>query len=149
MIPSTSDGGVLTGSATGTGCGTDPATGVTLCTGTSECPTLVVDQSVFPECGFYFAGGSIFLACLCSNYLCPMGLAATCDQAASVLQSTDEGSVCGEASNNACTVITSPSTSAGTGTTTPEADSGGGSGCDTQCESDCAGEPDCIQMCGC
>jgi hypothetical protein len=148
-IPATDDSGALTGSATGTGCGTDPTTGVTLCTGTSDCPSLVVDQTVFPECGFYFTGGSIFLACLCSNDLCPIGLAATCDQAASVLNSSNEGTVCGEASDNACTVITTAgaNTSTSTGTTTSEA--GSASGCDPDCESSCAGEPDCIQLCGC
>lgn len=146
-IPSTGDGGAITGAATGTGCGADPTTGVTLCIGTSECESITVDQSVFPECGFYFGGGSVYLACLCSNYLCPIGLAATCDQAASLLQSTNEGTVCGEASNNGCTAITSAATSTGTGTATSEG--GSGSGCDMTCETDCAGEPDCVQLCGC
>ncbi len=145
-IPSTGDGGALSSSAEGTGCGTDPTTGVTLCVGMSQCPTVTVDQSVFPECGFYVAGGSIYLACLCSNYLCPIGQPATCDQAASLLQSTNEGTVCGEASNNGCTEVMSPAGSASTGAaTTVEA----GSGCDMTCAAGCAGEPDCIQLCGC
>ncbi len=147
-IPLTGDGGAaLTGSATGTGCGTDPTTGVTLCISTSECPSVTVDQSVFPQCGFYITGGSVFLACLCSNYLCPIGLPATCDQAELLLQASNEGMVCGEASNNGCTVITSPATS--TSAATSDSDAGSGSGCDPSCESDCAGEPDCIQLCGC
>jgi hypothetical protein len=146
-IPAVGDGGALSGSATGTGCGTDPATGVTLCVGTSECPSVIVDPTVFPECGFYISGGVIYLACLCSDELCPIGQPATCDQAASLLQSTNEGTVCGAASNGGCTLIpTAPgSASAGAGATTSEA----GSGCDTTCESACAGEPDCIQQCGC
>jgi hypothetical protein len=144
---STGDGGALGSDTSGTGCGTDPTTGVTLCVGASECPSISVDQSVFPECGFYFTDGSVYLACLCSNFLCPIGQPATCDQAASLLQSTNEGTVCGETASNGCTEVSSgaASTSAGMGTTTPD----GGSGCDMTCESDCAGEPDCIQLCGC
>jgi hypothetical protein len=141
-IPSVSDGGPLSASVTGTGCGTDPTTGVTLCLGTSECSTLTVDQSVFPECGFYFVIGSVYLACLCSNYLCPIGQPATCDQAASLLSSTNEGAVCNAISSNGCTEVSS-----GTGTTS--SDAGSGSGCDETCYASCAGVPDCIQLSGC
>jgi hypothetical protein len=141
------DGGALGSDTSGTGCGTDPTTGVTLCVGASECPSISVDPSVFPECGFYFTDGSVYLACLCSNFLCPIGQPATCDQAASLLQSTNEGTVCGQTASTGCTEVSSgaASTSTGTGTTTSDA----GSGCDITCESDCAGEPDCIQLCGC
>jgi hypothetical protein len=130
---------------TGTGCSKDPTTGVTLCTGTSACPDVTVDPSVYPDCGFYITATAVYLACLCSGYLCPIGQPATCDQAAALLQSSNEGSVCGEASNNQCSAIP-------TGTGAAEmttSDGGSGSGCDKNCESMCAGEPDCIQLCGC
>jgi hypothetical protein len=146
----TGDGGALTAKTSGTGCGTDPTTGVTLCVGQTECPSVSVDQSVFPECGFYFAGGVVYLACLCSNYLCPIGRPENCDQAAALLQSTNEGTVCGEASNNACSEVSSGTTT--TTTTTVEAgatEADSGSGCDESCASMCAGEPDCLQCCGC
>jgi hypothetical protein len=144
---STGDGGALGSDTSGTGCGTDPTTGVTLCVGTSECPSLGVDQSVFPECGFYFTDGSIYLACLCANYLCPIGQPATCDQAAALLQSTNEGTVCGESTSNGCMEVSSGavSTSSDTAATTTDA----GSSCDESCYSTCGGDPDCIQLCGC
>jgi hypothetical protein len=147
----TGDGGALGSKTSGTGCGTDPTTGVTLCIGATECPTVSVDPSVFPECGFYFSGGSVYLACLCSNYLCPIGRPANCDQAAALLQSTNEGTVCGEASNNACSEV-SVTSGGGGGTTPVEAGASAddsGSCCDESCASMCAGEPDCIQGCGC
>jgi hypothetical protein len=138
----TGTGGAVSSAAMGTGCGTD--NGVTLCLGTSECPSISVDQGVFPECGFYFANGSVSLACLCSNYLCPIGPASTCDEAMSLLQSSNEGTVCGAASNNGCLALSAGTTDTDAGTT---ADSG--SGCDESCASMCAGVPDCIQLCGC
>jgi hypothetical protein len=144
----TGDGGALTSETSGTGCGTDPATGVSLCLGTSACSTVTVDQNVFPECGFYFLNGSVYLACLCSNYVCPLGQPATCDQAAALLQSTNEGTVCGQTTSGGCTEVSSASASTGTG-----ADAGAstdaGSGCDETCYSGCGGDPDCIQLCGC
>jgi hypothetical protein len=135
------DGGALTSKTTGTGCGTD---GVTLCLGASECPSISVNQSVFPECGFYFAGGSVYLACLCSNYLCPIGKPANCDQAASLLNSTNEGTVCGKLSSGECSEVSGASDGMDA-----EATSDTSTGCDESCASMCAGEPDCIQQCGC
>jgi hypothetical protein len=123
----------------------------------SECPGVTVDQSVFPECGFFIDGPAIYIACLCSNYLCPLGEPGTCSQAASLLASSTGGTVCGEAEDNACTVLASGSgtTDSGSGVTADvgsgvTADVGSGSGgCDTTCESMCGGDPDCIQLCGC
>jgi hypothetical protein len=140
-----------TGAVSGTGCGTDPTSGVTLCTGTTECPSVTFDPSVFPECGFYISGDALDLECICAGYLCPMGAATTCAAAASLLQTTNEGTVCSAVSNNGCSQL--PMSGAG--------GSGGGgggggaeagtpaSGCDPSCSSMCAGEPDCIQLCGC
>jgi hypothetical protein len=142
-IPLTGDSGALTGTPTGTGCITDPTTNVSLCTGSTECPSVNVDQSVYPQCGYFFNGGLVYLACLCAGDLCPIGQPATCAQAAALLQSSNEGTVCAEVNNSGCTVVTS---GAATDATTA---SDAGSGCDETCYSSCAGEPDCIQLCGC
>src|SRR5580704_19227673 len=64
-IPVTGDSGTLSRPVTGTGCGKDPTTGVTLCTGTSACPDITVDPSVYPDCGFYITATAVYLACLC------------------------------------------------------------------------------------
>jgi hypothetical protein len=142
----TGDSGTIGSSASGTGCGTDTTTGVTLCVGTSACPSVAVDPSVFPECGFYFTGGAAFLACVCSNYLCPIGSGAvsSCSEAASILAASNEGSVCGEASNGGCTAVTgtNPTDGGGTGPTND-------SSCTEGCMSMCNGVPDCLQQCGC
>jgi hypothetical protein len=154
------DSGTLGSSAVGTGCGTDTTTGVTLCTGTSACPGLTVDESVFPECGFYFSNGAAYLACLCSGYLCPIGQGqpTSCGAASSLLAAGNQGIACGEASNGGCDALstgTSPTADSGGGSGSIDggaisADVGSGSGgCDEGCESMCGGDPDCIQMCGC
>jgi hypothetical protein len=142
------DTGTVTqpGSPTGTGCAPDPTTGITLCTGTTECPGVMVDPAVFPECGFY--GDAFDLECVCAGYLCPMGVATSCSSAAALLQTANEAAVCGEISSSVCTLITGP----GTGGSSGAGGSGAadaGSGCDKACEAMCAGEPDCIQGCGC
>jgi hypothetical protein len=141
----TGDSGALTHSATGTGCGTDPSSGITLCVGTSGCPSVRVDQSVFPECGFYFANGNVYLVCLCAGSLCPIGQPTTCNAAASLLDSTNEGAVCAEISNpGGCTALGTAAAAMDGGS-----DSGSGSGCDESCAAMCAGEPDCLPLCGC
>lgn len=147
----TSDAGassIPSGNATGSGCGTDPTTGVTLCVGTSLCPDISVDESAFPECGFRINGNILDLECLCSGYLCPVGVATTCAQVSQLLSAQNEGVVCNAVTNNACAQLTTASAGS-TATNAQTADSGSGSGCDTNCEANCAGEPDCIQLCGC
>jgi hypothetical protein len=148
------DSGAIGSKVTGTGCGTDPTTGVTLCVGTSACPNVSVDPSVYPDCGFYITGSSTYLVCLCSGYLCPIGLPTSCDEASTLLQASNEGSVCGEASDNECTAVSSGTGSTGGTGSSGGSEAGSGSdgasgGCDQTCESMCAGEPDCIQLCGC
>jgi hypothetical protein len=148
------EAGTGSGPASGTGCGTDPTTGITLCTGTSECPGLVVDQSVFYNCGFYISGAALDLECLCATSLCPMGAAPSCAAAQALLASSNlnEGTVCLEVSSGGCSQIP---VSGGGGTAGSGAGGTAGSGtteagsCDMTCESMCAGEPDCIQACGC
>jgi hypothetical protein len=133
---------------TGTGCTTDPASQITLCEGSSVCPGLDVDPGALSGCGFRLrAGGVIDLECLCADALCPIGVADTCAQATQLLSSQTSLSVCEQTSEGRCVqVVTgqSPGSSSGSSTTSPSAN-----GCDKTCESECAGEPDCIQLCGC
>ncbi len=137
------------GTVSGTGCGTDPTTGVTLCTGTTECPDITIDSSVFPQCGFYISGVALDLECLCATYLCPMGAATTCATAASILASTNEGSVCAEVNSNGCSQLTGSGGAGGAGGTAGSGGVDSGSTCTMAGLSMCAGEPDCLQACGC
>jgi hypothetical protein len=143
------DSGPVTSSASGTGCGTDPTTHVTLCSGISDCPTVSVSQSTLPECGFFADNGAYYLACLCSNYLCPIGLPATCGEAASMLANSDEGTICGEADNGGCTEVTTSTSGVDAGESSDAAPSDGGN-CDDACAEMCDGVgPSCLEMCGC
>jgi hypothetical protein len=123
----------------GTGCSTDPQTGVTLCSGVDTCPTVAVDPSAWPGCGFRVAGGTALdLECLCANSICPIGVATTCSQASQLLSAQNELSVCQQVSESRCTSVpTAPEA----GTVPP--------GCDRNCQIGCGTAPDCLQVCGC
>jgi hypothetical protein len=132
---STAGGAVPTGSA----CVADPATQVTLCEETSLCPGVVVDPGALPNCGFQLHAGSVLdLECLCGDAMCPIGVPQTCAQASQLLVSQSSVVVCQQVSNGSCIDLVAPS-----------ADAGASSSCDKQCETECAGEPNCIQLCGC
>jgi hypothetical protein len=148
MIPVTGDSGTLSPSATGTGC-TELTTSVTLCTGVSDCPDVSVNQSVYPECGFLVQDSAVYLACLCTSYLCLIGQGqpTTCDEAATLLQASNEGTVCGEANNNQCAAISGGTTTGDASTDATDSDAG--SGCTMDCQSMCSGVPDCLTACGC
>ncbi len=139
VAPAPGDAGSVPSGATGAGCGQDPTTGAILCTGISLCPQLVIDSSTFPDCGFRIHGDAIDLECVCSGSLCPAGSPATCDQAAQLLARLTEGTICAQVSDGLCV------TPAGGGSP------GGGvpSGCDPTCRTQCAGDPNCVQGCGC
>jgi hypothetical protein len=127
------------GTTGGTGCSTDPQSGVTLCTGTAACPGVTVDPNAFPICGFVLhAGGTLDLECLCSDSLCPIGVPRTCAQASQLLTTQTLLLVCQQASDGRCVQLT-----------TPDAGSSGSGTCLQQCRSDCAGVPNCMQLCGC
>jgi len=125
----------------GTGCGTDQVTGVILCSGVDTCPGLGVDPSAWNGCGFRGTGGSTLdLECVCGGALCPIGVAATCDQASQLLTSQNLLAVCQQVSEGRCVALT-------TGTT-------GSSGgvkltCNQGCLVGCGTAPDCLQICGC
>ncbi len=143
--PTTATGS--TPSATGTGgtvptgsqCVDDPQTQTTLCAQTSACPGVAVDPGAFPNCGFQIHAGSVLdLECLCGDALCPIGVPQTCAEASQLLASQSSLVVCQQASEGHCIELAGPSP-----------DAGASSPCDKQCETECAGEPNCIQLCGC
>jgi hypothetical protein len=148
----TSDSGTTTTAdssvtSTGVSCGTDPATGVTLCLGTSACPNASIDTSAFPNCGFHPVGNSAFdLECLCDgNELCPIGVPNSCNDVATLLMQQQSAlQVCEQVSTGGCLGLDAGggSGSSSGGTTTLS------SACQT-CISGCGGTPSCYQACGC
>jgi hypothetical protein len=122
----------------GIDCGTDPNTSATLCLGSTVCPGLLIDTQVFPGCGFRVQGSAVDIECSCSGFLCPLG-AATCADAQTKLMAESYGVVCNQLGAGSCAQGTPAAASA----------SSSGGTCDTTCESECAGEPTCIQLCGC
>jgi hypothetical protein len=129
--------------AAGAGCGTDMQSQITLCEQTSLCPGVTVDQDALPGCGFRIHPGSVIdLECLCGDQLCPIGIPDTCAQASQLLMSQTALVVCEQVSDGRCEQV---APDAGSAAPTPSA----ASPCDKQCETECAGEPDCIQLCGC
>ena len=133
----TTGGVTSTVTPTGAGCTEDSVTLVTLCEAISTCPGLDVDQGVFPGCGFRIQQGSaaLDLECLCDTQLCPIGVPASCAEATQLLSDQSSITVCEQSDENRCVQL------ATTG--------GASSTCDKNCESSCAGDPSCIQFCGC
>jgi hypothetical protein len=157
-----STGNGTTGSASGTSadggaaeeggsglseCGTDPATGVTLCLQSSACPGMTIDNGAFPECGFHQGGASLLdIECLCNgNELCPVGVPTSCGAVQQLLtQEQSALQVCQQVSQQ------------GAGGCISLQDAGGGSsttgGLSSECQaciSGCGGTPACFQSCGC
>ena len=90
---------------TGLECGPDPDTGVTLCIGISSCPNIVVDQDLYPGCGFRVHDGTgvLDLECACYGQICPIGIASTCDQAVALMQDQSQYTVCMQINEGRCT----------------------------------------------
>jgi hypothetical protein len=126
------------GAQSGTNCATDPTSGITLCEAIDACPGLTVDQGAFPGCGWRMNAASLYdLECGCGDALCPIGTPTSCADAAQLLdQEQSSVIVCQQLSEGSCLPL-APASSGGTST------------CDKSCESQCAGDPSCIQMCGC
>ncbi len=138
---SAADGGDAP-AVTGTQCGTLPDG--QLCRITSQCPTVKVDSSRFPNCGFRIRGSAVDLQCVCNGeWLCPMGTPSTCAQAVQLLSSQNELIVCSQISEDRCTSLKT------TGATTSS--SGAASGdCDKMCLQGCdPGDQGCRKVCGC
>jgi len=139
---SSADGGTPAttthGAQSGTGCTTDATSGITLCEAIDACPGITVDQGAFPGCGWRMSAASLYdLECACGDALCPVGTPTSCADAQQLLdQAQSSVLVCQQSSEGTCM----PLTPAGGGTP---------SSCDKSCESQCAGDPNCIQLCGC
>lgn len=98
---STTDSAVLGGL-----CGVDPDTGVTLCLAISTCPDVVIDPDLFPGCGFRIHPTSvdvIDMECACYGQICPIGVATTCAQAATLMQDQSQYTVCMQVDEGRCT----------------------------------------------
>jgi hypothetical protein len=153
-LTSGSDGGVVTvapaSSATtgdaasappGSDC-TQQSAGVTLCGQIAACPGVTVDPGALPGCGFRVGSDApIDLECVCGGTLCPIGVPESCVDAEELLQGQDSLQVCEQASEGLCLQITESVSDGG--------NVGAAPGCNTVCESQCAGSPGCIQLCGC
>jgi hypothetical protein len=126
---------------TGAGCGIESGSGAQLCVATSLCPNVVVDTQALPHCGFRIKGGSSELVCACGESICAMGAFATCAQAAALLQSQTEASVCTQVADGRCFAGT-PSSSGSSGSNTKPT-------CDRQCLQECGGGGGCASICGC
>ena len=124
----------------GVKCGTDPASGVTLCLGLSSCPSALVDPDQLPGCGYRINGSAIDLECLCNDSLCPVGSAASCDDAKALLRDQTAQGVCAGIAEGRCTTVSQSS---------QNADSNSAASCDKNCRADCSGDPVCVQLCGC
>jgi hypothetical protein len=131
-------GGVGRGATNGTNCTTDPASQITLCEQIANCPGVDVDPSAFPGCGFRLNAASLFdLECGCGDSLCPIGAPTSCADAQQLLdQEQSSLLVCQQVSEGTCMPLNIDAGAAA-------------SPCDKDCESQCAGDPNCIQMCGC
>lgn len=128
-------------SVSGTNC-TEPAGGILLCEQITACPGVDVDPGVLPGCGFRLgAAAPIDLECVCSGVLCPIGVPESCPNAAALLQNQNVLQVCEQASEGLCLPTAAFVADGG--------NTGAASECNTVCESQCAGSPGCIQLCGC
>jgi hypothetical protein len=124
----------------GADCGKDPTSGVTLCSGTSACPDVVVDGKELPGCGFRTVSPSFDLECVCNGTdLCPIGVAATCAEAADALAGRSLNDICNQVGSGTCRSLVDA----------PAKGKPGSSACDRACAIDCAGSPTCLKSCGC
>ncbi len=131
---------------TGVDCGQDPTSGVTLCVGSSVCPSDEINPDDYPGCGFRTISPSFDLECLCDgNELCPIGIAATCGDIATLLNGRTVADICNQIGSGTCLEVGSPTTA----TTGTGGQPGASSTCDTDCASDCANAPTCLTACGC
>jgi uncharacterized membrane protein YgcG len=137
----TVEGGVVSApGVTGVNCARDTSLGITLCQTTTQCPNVIIDQSVYPGCGWRIVGNIADLQCDCNGLLCPIGTPTTCGQAVDLISNQSQGTVCQGVSEGRCT---QPG-SAGGGSS-----GGGSSTCDKTCAADCGGNASCLQLCGC
>jgi hypothetical protein len=139
---STASSSTTNGSAdTGVACGTDAESGVRLCLGTTECADTKLDLDAFPGCGFRTTHGSYDLECLCNgSALCPVGVAASCDELPGLFAHKSLADICNQAGDGACKEVGKAGGPSSTGTS---------STCDRGCAAECGSSPPCLQACGC
>jgi hypothetical protein len=124
----------------GSDCLQNASASLTLCARIDSCPSVAVDRGAYPDCGFRMgAGGVLDLECVCVDQLCPVGVASSCDQAATLLDGQSEITVCQQVDEGRCVNLGAAADAGGSGTGT----------CDSQCRSECSGDPNCLQLCGC
>lgn len=138
QVPAAGDAG--SSADAGSGCATDSALGLTLCTELTACPGVAVDHGVFPDCGFRPRSDTVDLLCVCNEtWICPMGVALGCDQAAAALRDGSEANVCAQIADGRCTQA-QPSTAPSSSST---------SSCDETCRTSCGADVTCLALCGC
>ena len=124
----------------GANCGFDSTGTVELCEEINLCPNLGVDPTVYANCGFRVGVATpIDLECVCGDSLCPIGVANSCSDATQLLSAQSALTVCDQVDEGRCILLWA-SSDAGT--------SGAGT-CTSDCQSECAGVPDCLVACGC
>jgi hypothetical protein len=124
--------------AIGTACGVDPTGTVELCEEIALCPGLGVDPTVYANCGFRVGATSpIDLECVCSNSLCPIGVANSCADATQLLAAQNALTVCEQVDEGRCIALGPAEAGTSTGT------------CTSDCQNECDGVPDCLVACGC
>lgn len=132
----TADAGIV-----GTACAT--VGNSQLCRLTSYCPTLAINETVYPNCAFRIRGSIIDIQCVCNGeMLCPLGTPTTCTEAAKMLAQSSEVLVCTQVSEGRCTYFT-PAKAGSSGVTPPGS-------CDPVCAGSCpSGDSGCRRTCGC
>lgn len=87
-------------------CFQDAVSGIVLCRATSLCPTVYVDETLYPDCGFRVIGNSAQLLCLCNGeQLCPGVAAVRCTDYATFLNQNSELSICSRVADGLCSSI--------------------------------------------
>jgi len=123
--------------ATGTNCQTDPTGRALLCEQIDLCPSIAVDPGIFPNCGFRLNGASALdIECVCGDSLCPVGTPQTCAEVAQLLGGQSGLVVCEQVSEGRCVAL-------------GPVEAGAQSSCTPACQTECAGEPGCLSLCGC
>jgi hypothetical protein len=145
------DGAVVTTvpGATGAGCDVAISGGAALCTAISLCPSIAVDPATFSGCGFRIRGDVLDLECECSGFLCPIGAPTTCAEVGTLLSQQNSDAVCSQMTAGTCIQEVSAAVTTTSDAATTMNPMGTSPGCDTTCESECVGDPNCIQACGC
>jgi hypothetical protein len=136
--------GAEAASVVGGGCSIERNSGTQLCRAVSTCPNVVVDAQAMPHCGFRVRGAVVDLVCACGTAICPLGVFATCTDAAQLLANQTEQGVCVQLAEDRC--LESGSTPSSSSTSSPR---GGNPACDRQCLKDCGGGEACASVCNC